>query len=181
MEIHFIHHMSNPFEGYILPNYTGRIDRSNNPGMQAYLESVVAILPGTAIVYVPDVYDLPDSDAVKWDAAASSLIPLDPADITPEVAENTELEARHSDATTRMAAIAQMSHDDIDAWIDNVFNNMPPTEAGALDWISTNVTDLATAKTALTKIASSLYDTREAARQVAHVVLAALRRLDFSE
>jgi len=88
---------------------------------------------------------------------------------------------KKSEAKGEMQTFAGMGRKDVDAWLDRVFAELPNKEADAKAWINENVTNVASAKRAMKKIVAALYDQRRATRQLAHVLLAVIRRLDWDE
>lgn len=75
---------TNPFPGWL--RFVDQVDPDEVPDGSTLKERYIQLLakyPDSAIKQFP-LGDLPDPEAVKYDIATQTLVPLDPGDITPK-------------------------------------------------------------------------------------------------
>lgn len=152
-----------------------RIDAGDTKTMLGYINARLAADTSLAVWYGPG--DPPDPEKNVIDATTGNPRAATAAELA--VMPEGLREVKREDAKTKMAYIAGKTHADVDAWLAGIFTQLPANEQDALNLINTNVTDLASAKTVLTKMASALYEQREATKKLAHALLAVIRRMDW--
>jgi len=118
LQIHIIYHDTDPFPGYILQNYVGKNDSDSNPSMHNRLVAAADADPNLHLAYLPFTRKLPRSEQVKYDINTQMLVPLEPGDVTPKAAYNTELDGLKSNMVD---LINSTSYTDVDDIIDTQF------------------------------------------------------------
>ncbi|KKM71166.1 hypothetical protein LCGC14_1433290 [marine sediment metagenome] len=146
-QVYVFYETADPFPGYI--RFTGRVDMSQVSDGSTLKERLAALLTeySSSAYYLFPLGTPVDPETQKFDAATSSLVPLDPGDITPTMAQET----KHNDATAELTLndLAGKSYADVETWID------------------TQVTDMASARAVLKKMAK--------------IILAMLKKGDWSD
>ncbi len=117
---YILYQKTNPFPGWI--RGVDQVDVDQIPDGSTKKERYVELLikyPDSDIA-VMDFGDLPDPEAVKYDVGTGNLIPLDPGDITPDVANETKVtEAR---AQIALDKFDDMTYADIATLINSISN-----------------------------------------------------------
>ena len=147
LQVYVFYETTTPFPGYI--RFTGRVDMAQASDGSTLKERLAALLTeySSSAYYLFPLGTPVDPEAQKFDAATSSLVPLDPGDITPKAAAAT----KHTDAEAQLKLndLAGKSYTDVETWID------------------TQVTDMASARAVLKKMAK--------------IILAMLKKGDWSD
>jgi len=84
LKTYIFYQKASPFPGWI--RFTGQTDISAIPDGSTFLERLNALkikYPDSELVFFPQG-KIVDPEAIKYDELTSSLIPLEPKDITPE-------------------------------------------------------------------------------------------------
>ena len=176
-QIHIIYNDTEPFQGYIVPGLIGKIDPVIDFDLVAHLESVAGADSNLHLAYVPLTDALPDPEKEKYNWIAGEIVPLNVGDITPAAAEETIVE----DAETEIAAspITNMSMAELEQYVEDALDF--PDETTINTWVDNNVTDLASAKTALKYLGKAILDSNTFAKKHARLTLAILKYLRMSK
>ncbi len=147
LQVYVFYETTTPFPGYI--RFTGRVDMAQASDGSTLKERLAELLTEYtgASYYLFPLGTTVDPETQRFDTATSTLIALDPGDITPSAAKI----AKHTDATAELTLndLAGKSYTDVETWID------------------TQVTDMASARAVLKKMAK--------------IILAMLKKGDWSD
>ena len=129
----FYQKTENPFKGWI--RFVGQVDPDEPPDGSTLKERLIVLLakyPNSDYKLFP-FGDLPDPEAVKFDIATETLVPLDPGDITPKAQEELDQAQKEQD----------------------IIDNLPSWSQ--VQTVISNISSLADAKTFLNKLTRVVY------------------------
>ncbi len=107
-QVYVFYEKTSPFPGWI--NMVGRVDPAQPPDGSTLKERLAALL----IEYLDAGYKLypngplPDPEAVKYDQATETLVPLEPGDITPKAQAVLDKAQKEQDLINNMPSWSQV-------------------------------------------------------------------------
>ena len=107
-QVYVFYEKTTPFDGFI--RFTGKVDMAQVADGSTLKERLAALLteyPDSGYKLYPNG-PLPDKEAVKYDQAAETLVPLEPGDITPAAQTILDKAQREQDLINNMPSWSQV-------------------------------------------------------------------------
>jgi len=175
-QIHLIYNDTEPFQGAIVPGLIGKVDPDLNQTMVARLEAVADADSNLHLVYLPLTNALPNPETEKYNWIADEIVPLNVGDITTKAAEDAIVDGAKTEIAN--SPINNMTMAELIQYIEDALDF--PDESTINTWVDNNVTDLASAKTALKFLGKAILDQQGFMKKHARLTLSILKYLRMS-
>lgn len=116
-QVYFIYNSVEPFPGYLLHNWCGRIDPDVDSDLRNRLEAHIQTDANLNLVYMQG-FCFPNPETQKYDATGGVIVNLEAGDITPAAAHKSEVSGLYDNMKD---LVENTSYTEVSGIVNNLF------------------------------------------------------------